>query len=165
MDLSPPHFSDHSKISIGFISDTHGLLRTEAIDALRGRDVILHAGDVGNEMILDELELLAPVYTVRGNVDYQNWCGRLPNKLTLELAGLKIHMIHDIQSVDPRDLKEAHLVVYGHSHRPEIRQTGGVVNLNPGSAGPRRFSLPVTLAKLDWEFGDEELSPELIQLL
>jgi uncharacterized protein len=165
MELTPSAFASVSCLNLGIISDTHGLLRPEAVEALQGSDVILHAGDVGEELILDELRLIAPVYTIRGNVDYQYWCGRLPNTLTLTLGDLKIHMIHDIAHLDREQIAGVSLVIYGHSHKPEITDRDGVVFLNPGSAGPRRFSLPVTLAKLVWRSGDKKISPKLIQLL
>ncbi|MCZ6674016.1 MAG: metallophosphoesterase family protein [Verrucomicrobia bacterium] len=114
---------------------------------------------------LGRLETLAPVFTVRGNGDYQFWCGSLPNTLTISLGELRLCMIHDLLYLDQNQLKDILMVIYGHSHRPEIVELNQVVYLNPGSAGPRRFSLPVTVARLNWERGQEKLSPELIQLL
>ena len=135
---------------IGVISDTHGLLRREALDALSGSDLIIHAGDIGPREILDELEGIAPVTAVRGNVDLDGWHSalRLSERVTVE--GASIYVIHDIGtlSVDPV-AAGIDVVIYGHSHRPDITEKAGVTYLNPGSAGPRRFSLPVSLATLD----------------
>ena len=165
MELVPQVFQNVKELSVGIISDTHGLLRPEALKALDGADVILHGGDVGPEKILDELGVIAPVYTVRGNVDYDLWCGRLLNVLMLKLGELTVHMLHDIAHLDSQNLMGADLVVIGHSHKPEIFYREGVTFLNPGSAGPRRFSLPTTVATLDWSLGQKKLSPKLIHLL
>ena len=165
MELTPPEFLNAKQLSLGIISDTHGLLRPEALQALEGVDVILHGGDVGREAILDELAGIAPVYTVRGNVDYDYWCGQLPNLLTLHLGELKVHMIHDLGHLNPAHASGVDLVVFGHSHRGEVFEKDGIVFLNPGSAGPRRFTLPITLATLQWKEGEDKLSPKLIQLL
>jgi putative phosphoesterase len=165
MELTLSKFEGADELKIGILADTHGLLRPEAISALEKADIILHGGDVGDEDILDHLAVIAPVYTVRGNVDYQQWCGRLPDLLTLKLGDLKICMIHDIANLDPGMLDDVALVVYGHSHRPEILEKEGVVYLNPGSAGPRRFSLPVTLARLQWKRTEKLVQPELIHLI
>ena len=150
-------------LSIGIISDTHGLLRPQALSALQGSDVILHGGDVGDEQILARLSEIAPVFTVRGNVDFEHWCERLPLNLTITLAGLKVYMVHDISKLDRTVIELVDLVVYGHSHRPETFDEQGVLFLNPGSAGPRRFNLPITLTKLIWRKGGK-LAPELIHL-
>tara|TARA_R100000455_G_C6206066_1_gene75185 strand:+ start:142 stop:642 length:501 start_codon:yes stop_codon:yes gene_type:complete len=165
MELKPAEFEDVKRLTIGVISDTHGLLRPEALHALDGADVILHGGDVGGEEVLDELGTVAPVYTVRGNVDYEIWCGRLPNVLSLRLGSLSIYMVHDISHLDPQNPPRADLLVYGHSHKPEVFRREEVTYLNPGSAGPRRFTLPITVAKLSWKSGQKNLSPELIHLL
>lgn len=165
MNLKPSEFATARKLSIGILSDTHNLLRPEALSNLEGSDVILHAGDVGDERIVGDLESLAPVFVVRGNVDYQYWCGRLPNVLQLSLSNLNILMIHDVGHLPETRLSDVALVIYGHSHKPEIREAGGVVYLNPGSAGPRRFSLPVTCARLEWQSGQKILAPEIIHLL
>ena len=165
MELTPPAFRNANRLNIGIISDTHGLLRPEALKSLSGSDVILHAGDVGKESILDELETMAPVFTVRGNVDYEYWCGRLPDQLTLTLGGLTVYMIHDLAHFNQVDSENADLVVYGHSHKPETYELKGTTFLNPGSAGPRRFTLPVTLATLQWETGQKILEPKLIRLI
>ncbi|MCY3555319.1 MAG: metallophosphoesterase family protein [Gemmatimonadetes bacterium] len=137
-------------VEIGVISDTHGLLRPEALDALEGVDRIIHGGDVGGESILDDLSAIAPVTVVRGNTDYQPWAARLPVTEMLEVGSRTIYVVHDIEdlNVDPA-AAGIDVVIYGHSHRPVWDQRGdGVWQLNPGSAGPRRFSLPVTVARL-----------------
>ena len=117
MELRPTEFEGAEALSIGIISDTHGLLRPEAVRAIDGSDVILHGGDVGREDILDELQTIAPVFTVRGNVDYDMWCGRLPNVLTLHLGQLKVHMVHDIGHLNPLDALDVNLVVFGQLRR------------------------------------------------
>ena len=134
---------------IGVISDTHGLLRPEAIAALRGSDHIIHAGDVGDPAILDKLAEIAPVTAVRGNVDTGVWSRKLPLTDVLEIAGASIYVLHIL---DELDLKPAAAgfaaVIFGHSHKPHSEMKGGVLYFNPGSAGPRRFDLPVTVGKL-----------------
>ena len=128
------------------ISDTHGLLRPRALDALAGSDLILHAGDVGDPAILDALRRIAPVTAVRGNIDHGDWARALPETAVVE----GIYMLHNLRDLD-RDPAAAgfRAVVSGHSHKPGSFQKHGVLYLNPGSAGPRRFRLPVTLARLD----------------
>jgi uncharacterized protein len=148
---------------VGVISDTHGLLRPEALAALAGSDLIVHAGDVGDPAILDRLRAVAPVFAVRGNVDTGAWALRLPPRETIEAGGRLIYVRHDIGELDldPREAGFA-AVVYGHSHRPSVETRDGVVYLNPGSAGPRRFTLPVTLARM--RIGEGTLRPELVAL-
>ena len=151
-------------VEIGVISDTHGLLRPEAVDALVGVDRIIHGGDVGGEDILDALAEIAPVTAVRGNTDYQSWAARLPATELLEVGGRSIYVVHDIEdlNVDPV-AAGIDVVVYGHSHRPEWeRRSDGVWYLNPGSAGPRRFSLPVTVARL--EVSSASIEGEIVDL-
>ena len=151
-------------VEIGVISDTHGLLRPEAVDALVGVDRIIHGGDVGGEDILDALAEIAPVTAVRGNTDYQSWAARLPATELLEVDGRSIYVVHDIEdlNVDPV-VAGIDVVVYGHSHRPEWDRRGdGVWYLNPGSAGPRRFSLPVTVARL--EVSSASIEGEIVDL-
>lgn len=135
---------------VGVISDTHGLLREDAIAALRDSDHIVHAGDVGSEDILDRLRDLAPVTAVRGNVDNATWARTLPRTNVVEVAGAAFYVIHDVADLDlvPK-ASGFDAVVSGHSHRPGIEQRDGVIFLNPGSAGPRRFSLPVSVAVVD----------------
>ncbi len=149
---------------IGVISDTHGLLRPEAVHALAGCAHILHAGDVGNDEILDALRAIAPLTAIRGNVDHGGLCGNLPSTETIELDGKLIHMLHAREDLDlhPNAAGIA-AVVFGHSHQPEISWADGVLYFNPGSAGPRRFNLPVTLGFLECNAGT--LSPSIVSLL
>ncbi|HXY26373.1 MAG TPA: metallophosphoesterase family protein [Candidatus Acidoferrum sp.] len=135
---------------IGLISDTHGLLRPQALDVLRGSDLIIHAGDVGKPEILDSLRALAPVVAVRGNVDKEDWARTLPETAVAEAGAVSIYVLHDVNALD-LDPKAAgfQIVVSGHSHQPGKRERGGVLYINPGSAGPRRFQLPVSVARLD----------------
>ncbi len=136
-------------LTIGVISDTHGLLRPEAIDALTGVDHILHAGDVGNPAILDRLRAVAPLTAIRGNVDVSGVCGALPATEMVELGGLFFYLVHSLQDLDIEPVAAGvAVVVSGHSHRSDMQVRDGVLYLNPGSAGPRRFDLPVTLAKV-----------------
>ena len=138
---------------IGVISDTHDLLRPEALEALEGVVRILHAGDIGNPDHLDVLARIAPVTAIRGNVDRGAWAGALPETLSLTAAGLRIHMIHDRKALRGDPAEEGwDVVISGHSHKPGIDEAGGILWLNPGAAGPRRFRLPITLAFL-WEEG------------
>ncbi|UQA54585.1 metallophosphatase family protein [Polyangium aurulentum] len=149
---------------VGVISDTHGLMRPEALAALAGSTHILHAGDIGGQEILDALAAIAPVTAVRGNNDRGPWAERLPDRTTVTLAGHRILVLHDRGELDldPRALTNLSAVVTGHSHRPAIERRDGVLFLNPGSAGPRRFSLPITLARL--LVADERLDAELVPL-
>ena len=134
---------------IGVISDTHGLLRPEALAALRGMDRILHAGDVGELEVLDALRAVAPVTAVRGNVDHGAVGATLRETEVIEIEGISIYMLHEIQKLDLRpEAAGFRVIVYGHSHRPLIEEKKGVVYFNPGSAGPRRFRLPVSVGKL-----------------
>jgi putative phosphoesterase len=138
-----------STTTVGVISDTHGLLRPEAIARLRGCALIVHAGDIGKPVVLDELAALAPrMVAIRGNVDVA-WARDLPDTATFEVEGRRFHVLHDLKSlaVDPRALG-LDVVIAGHSHRPLVERKGGVLYINPGSAGPRRFRLPVTVARL-----------------
>jgi putative phosphoesterase len=139
---------------VGVISDTHGLLRPEAVAALEGSRYIVHGGDVGDESILRTLEAIAPVTVVRGNVDTGTWARRLPRTAVLDVDGVRIYAVHDISDldIDPRTAG-VNVIVFGHSHRPGIEPRGDVIYLNPGSAGPRRFDLPVSLARLTIEAG------------
>lgn len=135
---------------IGLISDTHGLLRPEAVEALRGSELILHAGDVGKPQILEELRKLAPVMAVRGNVDTEAWAYVLPVTAITEAGAAMIYMIHDVKKMDLNPATAGfQIVVSGHSHQPGKMERNGVLYINPGSAGPRRFQLPVTVARLD----------------
>ena len=136
--------------TIGLIADTHGLLRPEAVRALAGVSHIIHAGDIGGAEILKALRKIAPVYAVRGNNDKGPWAAALPLCEALELEGVSIHVLHDLKEmdVDPKAAGFA-VVVSGHSHKPTVNERDGVTFVNPGSAGPRRFSLPVTVGYLD----------------
>ena len=145
---------------IGVISDTHGLLRPEAIDGLAGVDHILHAGDVGGIEILERLRAIAPVTAIRGNVDGFGPCAALPEIEVVELSGYSFYMLHDIQALDLDPVAAGMAaVIYGHSHQPKVEERKGVLYFNPGSAGPKRFSLPVSLGFL--ETGDGKQAPEL----
>jgi putative phosphoesterase len=157
-------FSAGSKImsrnpkTIGLISDTHGLLRPQALRALEGSDLIIHAGDVGDPEILEALKTLAPVFAVRGNVDTDPWALALPETEVIETDLATIYILHDVHALDLDPVAAGfHIIVSGHSHKSSRTEHGGVLFLNPGSAGPRRFDLPVTVARLDvsqkpWKF-------------
>jgi putative phosphoesterase len=135
---------------IGVISDTHGLLRPEALEALVGVEHIIHAGDIGSRDIVPRLAEVSPVTAIRGNVDTEPWTRELPASEVVTLAGRTIYVIHDRGDLDLDPAAAGFdLIISGHSHRPNIEMIGGVVFLNPGSAGPRRFKLPVTLATVD----------------
>jgi uncharacterized protein len=137
-------------MKVGIISDTHGLLRPEAQEALTGVDVIVHAGDLGRPEILTELKKIAPVFAVRGNVDTGEWAAELPVTTVMELDGASFYIVHDLHELDLKpEAAQFDFVISGHTHQPEQSEKHGVVYLNPGSAGPRRFHLPVTLALLD----------------
>ena len=148
---------------IGVISDTHGLLRPEAVEALRGVDRVLHGGDVGAPEILRDLETLAPVTAVRGNVDSGAWARKLPLSEVIEVDGVSIYMLHILEKLDLKpEAAGFKVVVYGHSHVPKSEMKNGVLYFNPGSAGPRRFKLPVTVGRLIVDKG--ALRSEIIEL-
>jgi putative phosphoesterase len=136
-------------MKIGVISDTHGLLRPEALRALRGSELIIHAGDVGDPAVLRALGAIAPVVAVRGNNDRGPWAQALRERETVEAGGARLLVLHDLADldVDPATRGVA-AVIAGHSHRPKVETRNGVLFLNPGSAGPRRFSLPIAVARL-----------------
>lgn len=141
-------------IVIGVISDTHGLLRLEAMRALRGSEHIIHAGDLGAAEILEKLSTIAPVTAIRGNVDKAGWARRLAKNEVVELAGISIYVLHDLAQLDLKpEAAGFKVVISGHSHVPKQETRGGVLYFNPGSAGPRRFKLPVTVGKLIFEGG------------
>lgn len=149
---------------VGVISDTHGLLRPEATAALEGVDRIIHAGDVDDPAILEELGGVAPVEAVRGNVDRGRWADSLPTDRIVSVAGADLYVLHDIAALDMDPAPAGfQAVIYGHSHRPSARRRDGVLYLNPGSAGPRRFRLPVTLAIL--EIVEGALTEDIIELV
>ena len=134
---------------IGLISDTHGLLRPQALEALRGCELILHAGDVGKPEILTALKELAQVTAVRGNVDKEDWAKALPETAVVEAGVVLLYLLHDVHALDLDPAAAGfHVVVSGHSHKPGKFERNGVLYLNPGSAGPRRFHLPVSVARL-----------------
>ena len=146
---------------IGVISDTHGLVRPQALQVLRGSDLIIHAGDVGKPEVLEELRSLAPVAAVRGNVDRGGWAGDLPEERTVEACGARIHVVHDLKAL-ASEPEGCRMVISGHSHRPSIQRRDGVIYLNPGSAGPRRFTLPVAVATI--RLSGQSLRPRLVEL-
>ena len=134
---------------VGLISDTHGLLRPEALQALRGSRYIVHAGDIGDAAILEALSAIAPVTAVRGNNDTGSWARRLPDTAVLEAGSARIYVLHDFKTLDIDPAAEGYdCVVAGHSHKPSQVSRGGVLYVNPGSAGPRRFALPVSVGTL-----------------
>ena len=137
-------------IRVGVISDTHGLLRPEALQALRGADQLIHAGDIGSMQVLQALEQIAPVTAVRGNNDRGPWAASLPADVRFEVAGLNIHVLHDLKALNLEPATAGvQVIVSGHSHIPKVERVGGVLFVNPGSAGPRRFKLPVSVAWLE----------------
>jgi putative phosphoesterase len=138
-----------SSIRIGLISDTHGLLRPEALKSLQGSDFIIHAGDICDAAVLEQLSALAPVTAVRGNNDRGAWAGAIPETNVLEVGTTLLYVIHNIDELDiDPGAAGFHADVYGHSHRPLVEEKHGVLFINPGSAGPRRFNLPVSTAQL-----------------
>jgi putative phosphoesterase len=149
---------------IGVISDTHGLLRPEALAALQGVELIVHAGDVGDPEILVKLKQIAPVFAVRGNVDTQPWAQELPRTTMVEADGANLYVLHNLRELDLTPAAAGcQAVITGHTHQPEIVEKNGVLYLNPGSAGPRRFSLPICLAFLDVENG--KCRAEIVRLM
>jgi putative phosphoesterase len=152
-----------SEIILGVISDTHGLLRPQAIAALAGADLIIHAGDVGKPEVTARLGGVAPTFVVRGNIDNASWAARLPPTQTVAVGALRFFVLHDIAqlALDPAAAGFA-AVVFGHSHRPSIETRNGVLFLNPGSAGPRRFTLPTTVARV--RVCGQRMYPEIIEL-
>jgi len=149
-------------LNVGVISDTHGVLRPEALAALRGSDIILHAGDIGSPDVLAELEPLAPVHAIRGNVDVEPWARTIPATRTVEVDGLTFYLIHNRAELKKVPAGVA-AVVFGHTHQPLVEVIDDVLYFNPGSAGPRRFRLPVSLGRI--RIQDGKLSPALIPLL
>ena len=148
---------------IGVVSDTHGFLRPEVVGALQGVSLILHAGDVGKSEILDELSEIAPVKAVRGNVDRGVWAEQLPRTEVIEVGGVSFYMLHEIETLDLDPVAAGfQVVIFGHSHKPSREVKRGVLYLNPGSVGPRRFKLPITLALLRIE--GEEVQVEGLEL-
>ena len=149
---------------IGLISDTHGLLRPEALALLKGCEHIVHAGDIGDPEILESLAQLAPVTAVRGNNDKGTWARILPEIDCVRIERVSILIIHDLKELDSESMrKDVRVIVSGHSHRPNIEDRDGVLYVNPGSAGPRRFKLPISIAEL--RIGDTSVNARLVKLL
>lgn len=142
----------HKVVTIGVISDTHGLLRPEAVKALEGSDFIIHAGDVGDPAIVTELKRIAPVTAVRGNVDTEAWTKKLPESATLKVGGLVILTLHNVEHQRIHS-QRADVVVFGHSHKPHNEFHDETLFFNPGSAGPRRFKLPISVGRLTIDDG------------
>jgi putative phosphoesterase len=151
------------EIIVGVISDTHGLMRPQAVAALRGCDLIIHAGDVGNPGVITQLAGIAPIHVVRGNVDKGDWAAELPLTELVEVGERLFFVLHEISQLDldPADAGFA-AVVFGHSHQPLIETRQGVLFLNPGSAGPRRFNLPVSIARIG--MSGARMRPEIVEL-
>lgn len=148
---------------IGVISDTHGLLRPEALAALAGSELIIHAGDIGKPEILEKLSEIAPVRAVRGNNDRAAWAQELPEKTLVTFGDFKFYLLHILPELDINPVeKGVSVVISGHSHKPLIKFQAGVLYLNPGSAGPRRFKLPVSVALLNLH--GNEIEPQIIEL-
>lgn len=149
---------------VGLISDTHGLLRPEALDFLAGCDHIVHGGDIGNAAILERLAQIAPLTVVRGNNDRDSWARAIPVSATLRIGGVALHAIHDLKELDIDPVAAGvRIVVSGHSHKPACGERNGVLYINPGSAGRRRFSLPISAAELLIE--DGAVRPRIVTLV
>lgn len=152
-----------AEMLIGVISDTHGLLRPEAVEALRGSEMIIHAGDVGDPKILEELAELAPVRAIRGNVDIDPPLRGLPETDVVEVGGVSFYVVHNVHDLDLNPAAAGFAaVISGHSHKPAIKTRAGVLYFNPGSAGPRRFKLPISVGRL--RVRDGTIMPELVVL-
>jgi putative phosphoesterase len=150
-------------VVIGVISDTHGLLRPEAIEALRGSQHIIHAGDVGEAEILEKLAAITPVTAIRGNVDKGAWARGLPETEVLEIGGVSIYVLHDLAQLDLKPAAAGfRVVIYGHSHVPKQETRDGVLHFNPGSAGPRRFKLPISVGRIT--IRGEKIEAEIVEL-
>jgi putative phosphoesterase len=155
--------TETAMLAVGVISDTHGLLRQSALAALRGCSPIIHAGDVGDEAVLEGLREIAPVFAVRGNIDRGDLGRRLPANQHVEIGGCGIYVLHDLTDLDLDPAAAGFsAIIHGHSHRPGMMTKEGVLYLNPGSAGPRRFSLPITVARLKLIGG--KISAEIIEI-
>jgi putative phosphoesterase len=151
------------EVIVGVISDTHGLLRPEAVAALRGSDLIIHAGDVGNPDVIKELTGIAPTRVVRGNVDRGDWAAMLPMFELVDVGERLLYVLHEISQLDIEPAAAGFAaVVFGHSHQPVIEMREGVLFLNPGSAGPRRFKLPITVARVG--ISGARMRPEIVEL-
>jgi putative phosphoesterase len=151
------------EIVVGLISDTHGLLRPQAIDALHGSELIIHAGDIGKLEVIHQLRAIAPTFAVRGNVDSQAWAAGFPTTEAVEVGQVIFWVLHEISQLDLDPVAAGFAaVVFGHSHQPSIETRDGVLYINPGSAGPRRFRLPVTVARVS--VTGRAIRPEIINL-
>ncbi|GAA3965006.1 metallophosphoesterase family protein [Allohahella marinimesophila] len=135
-------------MNIGVIADTHGLLRPRAAEALAGSDLIIHAGDIGQDAVLDRLEHIAPVIAIRGNIDTSGRAADLPDTRVLDFAGHQLFLLHDVKTLDPCAAAGCRIIIAGHSHKPRNDVLDGVLYFNPGSAGRRRFRLPITVGRL-----------------
>jgi putative phosphoesterase len=163
MNMPAAENMSEREITVGIISDTHGLLRPEAIAALRGSDLIIHAGDVGNPDVITELSGIAPTRVVRGNIDKGGWAASLPMTERVEVGDRLFYVLHEISELDLKPAEAGFAaVVFGHSHQPMIEMREGVLFLNPGSAGPRRFKLPVTVARIG--VSGARMRPEIVEL-
>lgn len=152
-------------VRIGLISDTHGLLRPEAMRALQGVERIIHAGDIGNAIILERLATIAPLVAIRGNNDQGSWADVLPAEQMVEAGGARLYVLHDLKELDLNlDSADVQVVISGHSHRPSINAQNGILFVNPGSAGPRRFKLPVSVAFLGITEGNIDAKLEILDI-
>ncbi|RJQ46941.1 MAG: metallophosphoesterase [Nitrospiraceae bacterium] len=152
-----------NSLLLGIISDTHGLLRPEAVQVLQGSNMIIHAGDIGKVEIIDQLSTIAPVIAVRGNMDSDHWASKLRLTEIVELDKTMLYVIHNLSSLDLEPaVSNLHIVVSGHTHRPSISTHKGVLYINPGSAGPKRFTLPVSVALL--RINRTSLDPKIVEL-
>jgi uncharacterized protein len=147
--------------TVGVISDTHGLLRPEVLPVFKGVDLILHAGDIGDPEVLENLRAVAPVFAVRGNNDREEWAASIPETRIVPIGNIRVYMIHDVKEME-RTASGCQAVIAGHSHRPSIEKRAGILFLNPGSAGPRRFKLPICVARLTVRGG--AINAKLIEL-
>jgi uncharacterized protein len=148
---------------IGLISDTHGLIRPEAIEALQGVDLVVHAGDIGKPEVLNALKAIGPLVAIKGNNDIGAWASILPDTRLVQTANMKLYVIHNVKELDCEPAAEGYAVVIsGHSHKPSVLTRNGVLFVNPGSAGPRRFKLPVAVGKLFIQ--NQRVNAELIEL-
>jgi uncharacterized protein len=148
---------------IGLISDTHGLVRPQALAELKGVDLIIHAGDIGKPEVLQALKAIAPLVAIKGNVDKNGWAKSLPETKALKIGDVQVYLIHNVNELDFNPASRGYqVVISGHSHKPLIVRRDGVLFVNPGSAGPRRFKLPVALGKL--RLDGRELTAELVEL-
>jgi hypothetical protein len=150
--------SNNDDFTVGVISDTHGLIRPEVLSAFENVDLIVHAGDIGKPNVLDELEYLAPVVPVRGNMDYYNWAGKLPAKQLVEMGNFRLYLLHDLYDLDiiASDL-DIDFIIFGHTHRTHIEKKDGVYYINPGSAGPVRGDRPPTVMRIHIKNGQSDI--------